>query len=89
MKAPDSPNEVRANREKRSALKEGLQSFSNAAARLGLSGEAMMAVLTEMKPIVETEIRSRRRADGKLMIAVCLERGVGYSDEFYGWVDPE
>jgi hypothetical protein len=80
-------------REKRSALKEGLGSLSNTAARLGrelgLSGEVMMARLTEMKPIVETEIRSRRREDGKLMIAVCLERGVGYSDVFYDWVDPE
>jgi hypothetical protein len=79
-------------REKRSALKEGLQSLSNTAARLGrelgLSGETMMARLTEMKPVVDEEIRSRRRDDGKLMIAVCLERGVGYSDEFYDWVDP-
>lgn len=80
-------------REKRSDLKEGLQSLSNTAARLGrelgLSGETMMARLTEMKPIVDEEIRSRRRDDGKLMIAVCLERGLGYSDVFYDWVDPE
>jgi hypothetical protein len=80
-------------REKRADLKEGLQSHSNMAARLGrelgLSGETMMARLTEMKPVVDEEIRSRRRDDGKLMIAVCLERGLGYSDVFYDWVDPE
>lgn len=80
-------------REKRAALKEGLASLASTAARLGrelgLSGEIMMARLTEMKPIVDSDIRSRRREDGKLMIAVCLERGVGYSDEFYDWVDPE
>src|SRR5690606_9484143 len=80
-------------REKRSALKQGLESLSNTAARLGrdlgLSGEKMMARLTEMKPVVDAEIRSRRRDDGKLMIAVCLERGLGYSDVFYDWVDPE
>ena len=79
-------------REKRSALKQGLESLSNTAARLGrdlgLSGEKMMARLTEMKPVVDAEIRSRRRDDGKLMIAVCLERGLGYSDVFYDWVDP-
>lgn len=79
-------------REKRAALQEGLDSLGNAAARLGLdlgmSADAMMGRLAEMKPVVEAEIRTRRRDDGKLMVAICLERGVGYSDVFYDWVDP-
>lgn len=79
-------------REKRSALKDGLDWFGMTAARLGrelgMSGEAMMGRLAELKPVVDDEIRTWRREDGKLMIAVCLERGVGYSDEFYDWVDP-
>lgn len=79
-------------REKRSALREGLDWFGTTAARLGrelgMSGEAMMGRLAEMKPVVDAEIRTRRRDDGKLMIANCLDRGLGYSDVFYDWVDP-
>ncbi|UYO01005.1 MAG: hypothetical protein KIT02_07330 [Devosia sp.] len=80
-------------REYRSALEEGMQSLGNIAARhgldLGLNGEEMLARLAAMKPQVDAEIRTRRRPDGMLMIAHCLDRGVGYHEEFYNWVDPE
>lgn len=79
-------------REKRAALQEGLDSFGRTAAQLGselgLDGETMMGRLSDMKPVVDAEIRTRRRDDGQLMIANCLEQGLGYSDVFYNWVDP-
>lgn len=46
-----------------------------------MSGEAMMGRLAELKSAMYDEIRTPRREAGKLMIAVCLERGVGYSDK--------
>lgn len=79
-------------REKRAALKEGIESLSNRAAWLGsergLSRDVVMARVAGMQPTVDEEIRDLRIDDGKLKIAVCLERALGYSDEFYDWVDP-
>ncbi len=80
-------------REKRSALREGIESLSNRAlwlgSKLGLAREVVMGRVTDIKPIVDEEIRERRRDDGRLMIAICLERAFGgYSEEFYDWVEP-
>ena len=80
-------------REKRSALKQGMEWLSDRVVWLGreagLSREVALARITDIKPRVEEEIRSRRQDDGRLMIAVCLERAVGgYAEEFYDWVEP-
>ena len=80
-------------REKRSALKEGIESMSNKAVWLGsengLAREVVMERVTDVKSIVDAEIRERRSDDGRLMIAACLERALGgYAEEFYDWVEP-
>src|SRR5690606_23495858 len=80
-------------REKRSALRDGIESLSNRAVwlgrELGLAREAVMGRVTDIKPMVDEQIDELRRNDGKRMIAVCLERALGgYADEFYDWVEP-
>ena len=80
-------------REKRSALRDGIESLSNRAVwlgrELGLAREAVMGRVTDIKPMVDEQIDELRRSDGKRMIAVCLERALGgYADEFYDWVEP-
>ncbi|QYO75519.1 hypothetical protein [Devosia salina] len=80
-------------REKRSALRDGMESLTNRAAwlgsELGLAREAVMERVTDIKPVVDEQIDELRRNDGKRMIAFCLERAVGgYAEEFYDWVEP-
>lgn len=80
-------------REKRSALRDGMESLTNRAvwlgSELGLAREAVMERVTDIKPVVDEQIDELRRNDGKRMIAFCLERAVGgYAEEFYDWVEP-
>ena len=80
-------------REKRSALRDGIESLSNRAvwlgSELGLAREAVLGRVTDIKLVVDEQIDELRRSDGKRMIAVCLERALGgYADEFYDWVEP-
>jgi len=80
-------------REKRSALRDGMESLTNRAvwlgSELGLAREAVMGRVTDIKPVVDEQIDELRRSDGKRMIAFCLERALGgYAEEFYDWVEP-
>lgn len=80
-------------REKRAGLQQGIESLSNIAANfgrgLGLSPDVMMGQFQAIKPVVTAEIRTRRDAEGTLEVANCLDRGLGYHDVFYDWVEPD